>query len=404
MTAAQQAVHRGWSPTGTTRRQAVVLLDLALAVAICLVGYFYAAPWFRKYEALGAVAVLRLIGVDEVSDVVPEQILLFRSGGEVLAGVVTTSCSALLTVVGLTALTSTVTRSRGVYAVLGLLVSTVAVLLANCVRLVLSALAGLWWGAPALTLFHDWVGTLWALVATLLGFLLMVYVALPTAHLAEQDVAGRHTARRPTSWARPGLGYRTAEADAARRKPSTLAGFAHRFLLPGWASRRLALRREAGRIDYRLGYLPPEERITAVRRLVADGLAAHTASLLAVATYEDDVDVIDALAEAIAARQWEPVTNDRVAALRLWAHGWLFGRRLAATGSRADAGSVPIADCPTTPDLPVVRDPADEQTLLIRAPRPRPPLPQRKADGRARPTPRSFARHRPDGAIQEDPA
>lgn len=400
MTAGAVVGYRGWEPTAATRRRSAVLLDLGVAVAICLLGYVYAAPFFREYEALGAVAVLRMLGVGEVSDVVPEQILLFRPGGEVLAGVVTTSCSALLTVVGLASLTSAVMRSRRLYAVLGLVVATAAVLVANNVRLVLSALAGLWWGSPALTLFHDWIGTLWALVATLLGFLLMVYVALPTAHRAEQDVAGRHTARRPASWARPGLGYR-AEAEAVHGRQSTIARLTHRYLLPGEVSRRLAARRESGRIDYRIGYMSADERIASVRRLAADGLGAHTASLLAVATYDDDADVLDALAEAVAARQWEPVTNDRIAGLRLWAHGWLYGRRRSTGGGPRPA----MADWPTTPGLPVVPDAADDETLVIRTPRPRPPLPRRTPHAHPRPTPRSFARPAREGSVprSEDP-
>jgi carbamoyl-phosphate synthase large subunit len=394
VTAEPIALYGGWEPRAVTRRRWAVVLDLAVAVAICVLGYFYAAPFFRRYEALGAVAVLRLFGVDDVSNAVPEQILLFRPGGEVLAGVVTTSCSALLTVVGLAALTSAVMRSRRLYAVLGLVVAVTAVLVANNVRLVFSALAGLWWGSPALTLFHDWIGTLWALAATLLGFLLMVYVALPTAHRAEQDVAGRHTARRPPSWARPGLGYRAAEARAVKARQSTVARFTHRYLLPRWVSRRLAARRESGRIDYRIGYMSADERIAAVRRLTDDGLGAHTASLLAVATYDDDVEVLDALAEAVAARQWEPVTNDRVAGLRLWAHGWLLSRRL----STGEGHPSSMADWPTAPGLPVVPDASDDETLLIRTPRPRPPLPRRTPHTHRRPIPRSFARPHREGS------
>ena len=406
MTADPFVANRRWEFTAATRRRWAVLLDLGVAVGICVLGYFYAAPYFRRYEAIGAVAVMRLLGVDDVSDAVPEQILIFRPGGEVLAGVVTTSCSALLTVVGLAALTSAVMRSRRLYALLGLVVATAAVLVANNVRLVLSALAGLWWGSPALTLFHDWIGTLWALAATLFGFLLMVYVALPTAHRAEQDVAGRHTARRPPSWARPGLGYRVAEAESVSARPSTIVRLTHRYLLPRWVSRRLAARREAGRIDYRIGYMSAEERMDAVRRLAADGLGAHTASLLAVANYDDDVEVLDTLAGAVAARQWEPVTNDRVAGLRLWAHGWLLSRRL--TKDPADGHSSPMAEWPTTPGLPVAPDEADEavdETLVIRNPRPRPPLPRRTPHAHPRPTPRSFARPAPEGSASrpEDP-
>jgi exosortase/archaeosortase family protein len=275
--------------------------------------------------------------------------------GELLNAVVTASCSSVLSVVGLTALTASVLRSRRWHALAGLLVAVVAVLVANHLRLLLSTVIGLQWGGGSLVLFHDWVGTLWNLAATLGGFLLMVCVTLPSRMRAEQDVAGRHTARRPSSWARPGLGYRLPEFDqAVPVQGRNLAGLVHRFLLPRRWSRWLGARREAARIDYRIGHLPVHDRVQRVRVLAADGLGAHTASLLAVATYEQDADVLDALAGAIAARQWEPITNERVSSLRLWARGWLLSRGLAAT-ARATAAPAPVTAGPACTDpAPVV--------------------------------------------------
>jgi exosortase/archaeosortase family protein len=403
VSAAHRRAGRRWAPSATARRRHAFVVELLVAVGICLAGYFYAAPWFRLLEAEWAVAVLHLIGIRDVSDVLPEHILIFRGPGDTLAGEITTSCSSLLTVVGLTALTVAVMRDRRMHAVLGLSVAVVAVLVANNVRLVLSALAGLWWGSPAMTLFHDWVGTIWALVATLLGFLLMVWVALPAAQRAEQDVAGRHTARRPTSWARPGLGYRADQVEAPLGSRRSGTALVHRYLLPRRVSRRMAARREAGRIDYRIGHLHPDERIDTVRRLVADGLGAHTASLLAVATYDDDTRVLDALAEAVAARQWEPVVNDRVAGLRLWARGWLLSRRVATAGTAKDAAPAerpaPAAR-PAVPPSPADDGPQDDDTRLIRTPRPRPPRHRNASPARPprRPAPRSFARPVPGSA------
>jgi carbamoyl-phosphate synthase large subunit len=363
---------------GGTRRRFAVLLEVLVAVAICLVGYRYGATWFKEHEARWSVAVLRLLGEERVSDAIPGHILMFRSGGEVLDGEVTTSCSSILTVIGLVALTVAVLRNRRWHAVYGLAVGLVAVVVANDLRLIASALAGLHWGKPAMILFHDWVGTIWTLGFTLIGFLIMVCLTLPTSDRAEQDVAGRHTARRPSSWARPGLGYRVEDTDSpAGRRRRSFTGLMHRYVLPRAVSRRLAARREAGRIDYRIGHLPPEERAAVVRVLVADGLGAHTASLLAVATYERDLAVLDALADAIAARQWEPVTNDRIAAIRLWARGWLLGRRSMAAdqescGSREDDDTTLIA-VGATPPVPV-------------------PVPRAAAPSPGRRAPRSFAR------------
>jgi exosortase/archaeosortase family protein len=367
---------------GVARRRWAILMEIGIAVGICLVGYYGAASWFRVHEALWTVRALQLVGVEQVSGVLPGHILMFRSDGELLNGEVTTSCSSILTIVGLTALTAVVLRNRHLHALGGLLVALVTVVVANDLRLIASALAGIRWGEPAMVLFHDWVGTVWTLAATLGGFLLMVCLTLPAAERAEQDVAGRHTARRPSSWARPGLGYRVPELEqtrAAGRRRTSLTGLVHRYVLPRSVSRRLAARREAGRIDYRIGHLPAAERAERVRALVADGLGAHTASLMAVATYDSDPFVLDTLAEAVAARQWEPVTNDRIAAVRLWARGWLLSRR---PGEPTPAGAAGVSD----------------DTGAIRAARPRPPVPATRtaratvAPPAPVPTPVSFAR------------
>jgi exosortase/archaeosortase family protein len=301
-----------------------VLLDLVLAVVICAVGFRYGAGFLQVHEARWVAEALNLVGVDSVSSSLERHVLVFRPGGEIILAEVTESCSSILSVLGLTALTAVVLRGRRQHAVAGLVVAVAALLALNDLRLVASTVAGLVWGTPALVLFHDWVGTVWNLAATLGGFLLMVCITLPTAERAEQDVAGRHTARRPDSWARPGLGYRPVEEDvptASRRLNTT--GLMYRYVLPKRVARWMGARREAGRIDYRIGHLPSVERAARVRSLAGDGLGAHAASLVAVATYDDDPTVLDALAESIAARQWEPVTDHRVAALRLWARGWL---------------------------------------------------------------------------------
>ncbi|RBY84252.1 archaeosortase/exosortase family protein [Blastococcus sp. TF02A-26] len=313
---------------GSGRRLLPVAGDLVLAAAICLLGFRYLQMPMRELEARGLAQVMSWIYPGQASGVLPGHVLLFPENGAVIDAVVTASCSSILSVLGLTALTAVVLRSRKLHALGGLLVAVAALLLLNHLRLLFSALAGMWWGDAALVLFHDWVGTLWNLVATLAGFLLMVWLTLPTPERAEQDVDGRHTARRPDSWARPGLGYRTVEGvlPAAQRRRLNLTGLMYRYVLPSWASKRLAARRERGRIDYRIGHLPAPARMARIRELVADGLGAHGASLVAVATYEEDPYVLDCLALAIAARQWEPVTSHRVAALRLWARGWLLAR------------------------------------------------------------------------------
>ena len=382
--------HRhGRRPQRSSRRLVPVLADLALAAVICAVGFRYGAGFLQVHEARWVADVLDLVGVDSVSSSLERHILVFRPDGEIILAEVTESCSSILSVLGLTALTAVVLRGRRQHAVAGLVVAVAALLALNHLRLVGSTLAGLVWGTPALVLFHDWVGTVWNLAATLGGFLLMVCITLPTAERAEQDVAGRHTARRPDSWARPGLGYRLDDDDlhdASRRV--NLTGLVYRYVLPTRVARWMAARREAGRIDYRIGHLPSGERAERVRALAADGLGAHAASLVAVATYDDDPAVLDALATSIAARQWEPVTDSRVAALRLWARGWLLQHpeRDAVPGSAAEPPRAPAtgtAPVPVPlPPLPVavrvtapVALPLPPLPVPVRVPAPLPPLP-----------------------------
>ncbi|WP_448614358.1 hypothetical protein [Modestobacter sp. URMC 112] len=360
-----------YRPLGSGRRLLAVLLDLGLAVAICAVGFRYGAGFLQVHEARWVAAVLDAVGVGSVSGSLPRHVLVFRPGGEIILAEVTESCSSILSVLGLTALTAVVLRGRRQHAVAGLVVAVAVLLLLNHLRLVASTLAGLVWGTPALVLFHDWAGTVWNLAATLGGFLLMVCITLPTAERAEQDVAGRHTARRPDSWARPGLGYRPADDDVrAVSRRVNLAGLVHRYVLPRRVSQWMGARREATRIDYRIGHLPSAERAARVRALTANGLGAHAASLVAVATYDDDPVVLDALAEAIAARQWEPVTDHRSAALRLWARGWLLQH---PTREDATPGvAAPAAQQAGRPDhSPTVRLPSPRAAVPV------PPGPRR---------------------------
>lgn len=278
----------------------------------------------QAFEAHVVTAAVRTaLSTSRVSAVTAPRILIFRPHGRLLSATVTASCSSLLSLLGLAALSFAVLRRRGGHALLGFVVAGFLVALANEARMAASLALGLEYGKFWLVAFHDWAGTLWNFAATLGGFLVMVYLSLPSAERAEQNATGRHTAHRPSSWARPGLGYQADGEEEQKQARRTLAGLFYRRILPKPIARRMARHREAGRIDYRVGYMDPAQRVDAVRALVADGLAVHTASLLAVASYDEDPGVLDALAAAVASRQWEPVVTEKVAAIRLWARARL---------------------------------------------------------------------------------
>ncbi|WP_152629012.1 ATP-grasp domain-containing protein, partial [Actinoplanes utahensis] len=237
-------------------------------------------------------------------------------------------------------------------ALTGFLAAAAFVLFANQIRLLGSLLAGRYFAVDALVFFHDWIGAVLNFAYTLIGLLIMIGLTMYDAQRAEQDRAGRHTADRPAAWARPGLGHRVPldlTDEEQRDSGLQIAAVVHRRILPKAISRRLAKRREQRRIDYRVGHETPARRAAIIRELAAKGLGVHTATLLAVASYETDPLVLDALAGAVAERQWEPVAGADVIALRLWARAWLMraprertvaetGRLIAVTGAGGPAG------------------------------------------------------------------
>jgi hypothetical protein len=129
--------------TGAGRRRLTIFVELLVAVAVCVVGYLTLARWTQEHEARWVAAALRSVGVERVSGVLPGHILIFREDGELLNAAVTASCSSLLSVLGLTALTATVLRSRKLHALAGLAAAIVGVVVLNDLRLAGSTMAGL---------------------------------------------------------------------------------------------------------------------------------------------------------------------------------------------------------------------------------------------------------------------
>lgn len=338
-------------PSGTVRRRQLVMIEIALAVLACVGGYLVAIDGARRFEVRICEQIIMALGVDRISAALGDGFIVFGPGFEPVVAAMTGSCSILSSVLALAALAVIVLRERP-QVIAGFLVAGLFVLAANQLRLVLSLLAGRFFAVDALVFFHDWIGAVINFAYTLIGLLIMIGMTMYDPQRAEQDHTGRHTADRPEAWARPGLGHRVPlpDDDAPRQPKVQLAAFLHRRVLPRAVSARLARRRERSRVDYRVGHENAARRAAIVRELAGKGLGVHTATLLAVATHETDTAVLDALADAVAARQWEPVANADVIALRLWARAWLMraptsapgpaptGRLIAVTGAGGPAG------------------------------------------------------------------
>lgn len=353
---------------GTTHRRNLVLLEILAAVVWCVGGFEVFIGWARHFEVSLATAVLDSFGQGgQISGVLGDAFLVFGPDGEAVVAEMSASCSALTSVLALSALAFVALRRRA-QVITGLLAAAAFVLFANQLRLILSLLAGRYLAVNALVFFHDWIGALLNFAYTLIGLLIMIALTMHDAQQAEQDRTGRHTANRPDRWARPGLGYRVELDEPGPAGPRLRpVAWLHRNVLPAPVSQWLNARRERNRVDYRVGHQTAGRRAAAVRELAGRGLGVHTATLLAVAAHESDPIVLDALADAVAARQWEPVSTKDVVALRLWARAWLMrspvrrdlpgaGRLIAVTGAGGPAGVAVIRSLQAAGDHAVALD------------------------------------------------
>ena len=310
---------------GTRRRRRSVVTELIAMTAIYLVSFELLIGPTRRFEVDSLAWFFRLVGARGITSALGDSLLIAPSHHQPLLAYISPSCSSLMGILALGALAVTVLRQRHGRTVMAYVVAATMLFVLNLGRMGLSCLAGLWLGQGALVLFHDWVGTVWNFVATLLGFLVLLFLTLPSTERAEQDRHGRHIARRPESWARAGLGYRTAAIERVRPRQRTLVGWLVRRLLPAPVRHSMARRRESNRIDYRIGFLNVEQRCEAVRELSAPGLEAHGASLLALATYDNHYAVLNALAPCVAERGSDAAMTERAASLLLWSRIWSRG-------------------------------------------------------------------------------
>ena len=107
--------------------------------------------------------------------------------------VLTPYCSSLVSVLALGAIAIFVLRGPFLRRLSAFVVAGMFVLCCNVIRIGGSLWAGLKYGPSGLVLFHDWLGTMFGLLYTLFGFLLMLYLMLPSA---TADIAARCTYQR----------------------------------------------------------------------------------------------------------------------------------------------------------------------------------------------------------------
>jgi exosortase/archaeosortase family protein len=161
-----------------TRIQARALSALVLCTSVTIVGFLLLSGPMRTAEIALVLAVLHL-DAHQLSAVPGHAIQALPATGLAFRVDVTPYCSALIAVLALGGIAGFILQGPLLRRMAAFAGAAALVVACNIVRIAASIWVGLHYGAGDLVLFHNWVGTLFALAYTLIGFLFMLYLMLP---------------------------------------------------------------------------------------------------------------------------------------------------------------------------------------------------------------------------------
>jgi exosortase/archaeosortase family protein len=162
------------------RRRLVVFSALAMALLVAIGGFQLLNEPARRLETLLIMATLRPVGGR--ASVVNENFFQLLPPGQVaFRAQLTPFCSSLIPILALATIGFFILHGTVLRRLVSVGAAAALVLVCNVVRIGGSLWMGYAFGGNALVLFHDWVGTFFALVYTMAGFFLMLYLLLPTA-------------------------------------------------------------------------------------------------------------------------------------------------------------------------------------------------------------------------------
>jgi exosortase/archaeosortase family protein len=165
----------------------------AIAIAMCfafvLVGFRLLNGPMRTLE-VSAVLLLARAGAGQLTVLGGHMIQVLPQHHPGFRVVVTPFCSSIVPILALAGLSMFILAGPLARRMGAMVASAAAVLACNILRMAVSVIVGVHAGPEALVLFHDWIGTLFALAYTVGGFLFMLYLLLPrTGRLSVDPVA-----------------------------------------------------------------------------------------------------------------------------------------------------------------------------------------------------------------------
>lgn len=164
---------RRWGPPG------VWVTAVGITLAVPAIFWIFQAP-FRDFEAYLTVGSLHLLGaVKGLPLTVGPNILVVPAHHAAFWAQIQPACSSLPSVLAVVGLSAAISR-RTVRSWRLLATAIVAALLVvgNVIRMASSIAVGLWAGQVSLVLFHNWVGSIFGFLYTIVGFSLLLWLLL----------------------------------------------------------------------------------------------------------------------------------------------------------------------------------------------------------------------------------
>lgn len=162
-------------------RSLAVLVRLVLVVGANVAGFILFQHLARVAETRLSSDLAALVGhrrIQVVGD--GTSVVVYPWHQPPFLAIVTPACSSISSVCSIACLASLVRGVSSGRRALALGAAIAAVVFGNVTRIAASLIIGLAAGRVSLVLFHDWVGSTFAFGYTLAGFVLLLYLVLPS--------------------------------------------------------------------------------------------------------------------------------------------------------------------------------------------------------------------------------
>jgi exosortase/archaeosortase family protein len=161
-------------------RRARVFTALGLALLVAVAGFQLLTEPVRQLEAMLVMGVLG--GMGSRASVVSSHVFqVLPPDQEAFRAQLTPYCSALIPMLALVCIGFFILHGSWPRRLVAVTTAAALILVCNVLRISGSLWMGYEYGGGALVLFHDWLGTFFALTYTMAGFFLMLFLLLPSA-------------------------------------------------------------------------------------------------------------------------------------------------------------------------------------------------------------------------------